>query len=874
MREEKRMSEREMPGLSQREAESRLLQYGENRLKQKGRPPALAVFAGQFRDAMVMILLLATAVSAMLGEVGEAAAIFAIVVINALIGFFQEIRTEKTLETLARLAAPAARVRRGGQDEWIDAAHVVPGDLLVVEAGDRIAADGVILSCTAFSCDESLLTGESVPEQKHPDTGDANDLAEAHAAMAFMGTNAVSGKAVIRVTATGMKTEMGGIAGMLGEIKEEETPLQRKLDQVGRAIGLICLAVCALVAAAGLLRGEKLLAMLLTGISLAVAAVPEGLPAIVTVSLALAVRRILKRNALVKRLHAVETLGCTTVICTDKTGTLTENRMTAQKAALWEGILSAGALAEKKGVQARRLLECAAWCGDAKVRRTRGNFLKKEKKEAIGDPTEAALALLAADASIDAEAFHRESEEPFDSVKKRMSVTGFCPDGKRRTYLKGAPEILLPLCGQVMTAGGEVILTKEKTRRILSQNDALAKEALRVLGFAYKEEKGELVFLGLIGLSDPPRKEAYAALAACRGAGVRVVMITGDQEETARAVGEQLCILRPGEGVVTGRELDGMEEETFRSVCKNAHAFARVTPEHKLRIVHALREMGEIVAMTGDGVNDAPALKEADIGVAMGNTGTDVTREAAQIILLDDNFATLVAAVEEGRIVYQNIRRFLRYLLSCNTGEVLTMFGGMLLGMPVVLTPIQLLLVNLVTDGLPAIALGMEPGEEGVMKRPPRDPKESVFSGGLPGTIALRGALIGGMTLLVFSLLMRQSSSLETARTGALVTLVTTQLFHALECRSEREGLFGESLLQNPFLTLSVALSALCVAAAVYLSAAQEIFGTRALTGAQLRLSLLSAAIVPVCAGISGLFARRGRVPVQRKNSRPRRLLE
>ncbi len=842
-------------GLSQREAESRLLQYGENRLAQRGKPPALAVFAGQFRDTMVLILLAATAVSAALGELGEAAAIAAIVVLNALIGFFQELRTEKTLEALAKLAAPAARVLRGGEDQWIDAAQVVPDDILLLEAGDRVAADGVILSCAAFSCDESLLTGESVPEQKHADTGAAADKGEAHAAMVFMGTNAVTGRALVRVTATGMATEMGSIAGMLGEIEEEETPLQKRLDQVGRTIGALCLIICAAVAAAGILRGEEPLAMLLTGISLAVAAVPEGLPAIVTVSLALAVRRILRRNALVKRLHAVETLGCTTVICSDKTGTLTENRMTAQKVAFFEGIFQAEDDLRAQGEAALRLMECAAFCNDARFVKERGGLFQRARQEAQGEPTEAALLLLASRHGINADLFHRESEIPFDSDRKRMSVTGRA-SGVRRVYVKGAPEILLPLCTQIMTQNGLLPMTEERRRRILAQNTQLADEALRVLGFAYREAgpgdpESKLTFAGLAGLADPPRREAFGAIAACRSAGVRVVMITGDHEATARAVAQQLSIWREGARTVTGRELDAMDDETLRHICRETPVFARVTPEHKLRIVRALKKRGEVVAMTGDGVNDAPALKEADIGVAMGKTGTDVTREAAQVILLDDNFATLVAAVEEGRIIYQNIRRFLRYLLSCNTGEVLTMFGGMLLGMPVVLTPIQLLLINLVTDGLPAIALGMEPGDGQAMRRPPRDPEESVFSGGLFGKIAFRGMLIGLATLFVFSVLLRDGATLEAARTGALVTLVATQLFHALECRSEEQSLFELNLFGNPLLLLTIGVSAAAVAAAVYLPVLQQAFGTAALTAAQMRTALFAGAAAPVCSAAS-----------------------
>jgi Ca2+-transporting ATPase len=443
-----------------------------------------------------------------------------------------------------------------------------------------------------------------------------------------------------------------------------------------------------------------------------------------------------------------------------------------------------------------------------------------------------------------------------------MSVTGRCVDGARRTYVKGAPDLLLPLCTRILTPNGESPLTESHRRAVLAQNTELASEALRVLGFAYRNGSGDeraLTFVGLAGLADPPRREAFGAIAACHSAGIRVVMITGDHEATARAVAGQLSILRPDDRVLTGRELDAMDDAALLSACRNTSVFARVTPEHKLRIVRAYKDAGEIVAMTGDGVNDAPALKEADIGVAMGKTGTDVTREAAQVILLDDNFATLVAAVEEGRTIYQNIRHFLRYLLACNTGEVLTMFGGMLIGMPVILTPIQLLLVNLVTDGLPAIALGMEPGDGSAMHRPPRDPGESVFSDGLLGRIVFRGILIGLATLLTFSLLLGQGASLAAARTGALVALVATQLFHVLECRSETRSLLELNPFGNPLLLAAAAISAAAVALAVYFPPLQSVFATEALSAPQLRLSLAAGAAAPVCSIAAMAFSHAAR---------------
>jgi len=850
------MRDAKIQGLSDKEVKKLLKENGENRLEEKGKTPALYVFAGQFRDQMVLILLAATAVSAMLGEVGEALTIAVIVLLNALIGFFQEYSTEKTLESLSKLAAPAAHVIRNGREEWIDATNVVCGDILVIEAGDRVAADGVILECVSFSCDEAMLTGESVPEQKHPDTGRWSNAEDAHSAMVFMGTNAVTGRAVVRVTATGMATQMGAIAGMLGDIEDEQTPLQKRLAQIGKTIGIGCIVICSVVAVTGILRGEEPLSMLLVGISLAVAAVPEGLPAIVTVSLALAVRRILKRNALVKKLHAVETLGCTRVICSDKTGTLTQNRMTVERVFTCRGETDIS----QKSEAVKRILECAAYCNDAKIENERQSFLQKHELRATGEPTECALILAAAQNGISKDEFERVSEMPFDSDRKRMSVTGICKDGTTRTYLKGAPEIVLKRCTHAVTAYGIKPLDENLRRKILKANEDFASNALRVLAFASKEggdnPEEELVFAGLAGLMDPPREEAYAAVKACRTAGVRTVMITGDHEITARAIAERLGIISRGEKTLSGAALDNMSDSALAAALDDTAVFARVTPAHKLRIVRALKQKGEIVAMTGDGVNDAPALKEANIGVAMGKGGTDVTREAADVILLDDNFATLVAAVEEGRVIYQNIRRFLRYLLSCNIGEVLTMFGGMLLGMPVILTPIQLLLVNLVTDGLPAIALGMEKSDGEVMYDDPRKPDESVFSNGLLGKIVFRGILIGLATLFVFSLLIKKGATLETARTGALTALVMTQLFHVFECRSEEKSLFEIDPFGNPLLIGAALISALAVFAVVNVPLLSQAFGTAALTFGEFKFVLAVSAAAPICSGVAMLFSK------------------
>ena len=848
------MEKTQEKGLSSAEARRRLLQDGENLISKRRRGSALAVFVGQFRDVMVMILLAATAVSALLGEIYEAIAVAVIVLLNAMLGFFQQWRCEKTLEMLAKLSAPTAKVIRDGKAVEVDASQVVTGDILIISAGDCVAADAVILKQSALKCDESMLTGESVPVQKN---ACQSELAAKDGEKVFMGTHAVAGSCEACVFATGMNTKMGEIAGLLENIEEQQTPLQQRLDQIGRTIGIGCLAICAAVAAVGIWRGEKPLDMLITGISLAVAAVPEGLPAIVTVSLALAVRRILHRNALIKRLHAVETLGCTTVICSDKTGTLTQNRMTVLKTATLFNEYCDGKRISPKDPAAQLLYSCAAFCSDAKaVRKPSGPLMfgKNGGKEYIGDPTEAAMLKAAVDAGVSADSFYRKGELPFDSERKRMTVWGICRDGAERVFMKGAPEVVLGCCESIMTESGVLPLDPQHKEKVIKKNEQFAGEALRVIGFAYKE-KGEdpekkLIFLGIMGLFDPPRPEAFEAVKKCRRAGIRTVMITGDHAVTALAVAKKLGIVGERGNVVTGRQLDAMNDRQLCDICQKADVFARVTPVHKLRIVRALKQNGEITAMTGDGVNDAPAVKEADIGVSMGESGTDVTREASDMILLDDNFATIVAAVEEGRVIYQNIRRFLRYLLSCNAGEVFTMFGGMLMGMPVILTPIQLLLVNLVTDGLPAIALGLEPADKNVMRRPPRDPEESVFAGGLLGKIVFRGLLIGLTTLGIFSAFYADGCSIAEARTAALLTLTVTQLFHVFECRNENGGLFSINPFSNPFLLAAAAVSAAAVMAAVYSTAASRIFMTVPLTAIQTAKALAASAAVPIISSV------------------------
>jgi len=780
-------------GLSTAQAEEILKKDGLNKLAESKKSGLLSVFMGQFKDVMVLILLAATAFSLIMGELWDAVTIIIIVILNACLGFFQEYRTEKTLEALKKIAAPTARVFRDGKLITLPAEKLVKGDIIRLEAGSRIPADCKILKLSALECDESMLTGESVPVAKivgrdalsAPNNGTPGGgilLSQAASfPTVYMGTTVTKGHGTAQVTAVGRDTEMGRISDMLLDIEPEKTPLQKRLSELGKILGIACLAVCFIVALIGVLRGFGLFDMVFTGISLAVAAIPEGLPATVTISLALAVRRIYKQKALVNKLHAVETLGCTDVICTDKTGTLTQNKMS---------------VVETWGDNQNLLFLCGALCNNAQ-KQPDGSF--------VGDPTETALmvaavghALMRADENIGTDKsvpyseYTRISEIPFDNAARFMSVTVKDKNGNKTEFIKGAPDVILGKCAGISGAG---------KRKVLAEVERMSSKALRILGFAYRNvgsdalgaPKESYTFIGLQGLQDPLRPEVRSAVRKCKAAGIRVIMLTGDHKNTAEEIAKQA----------------GIDE-----------VHARMTPADKLQLVKKLKADGNIVAMTGDGVNDAPAVKEANIGAAMGITGTDVTKEAAQIVLLDDNFATLVSAVEQGRTIYNNIRKFVRYMLSCNIGEIITMLFALLLGMPVALLPIQILLINLVTDGLPAVALGMEPPDEDIMKKPPRKNDESIFAGHLLWKILLRGMGIGFFTLLTFYAVL-QSGSLAAARTAALATLGLSQLVFVFECKDSERGLFNARFGNNLKLIGAVLISfsiILCVMLSGFMS--------------------------------------------------------
>lgn len=811
-------------GLTSEEAEKRLSKFGPNELEQKKKISSIKIFLSQFNDFMVWVLIGATIISGFMGDVADAITIAVIVIINGFLGFIQEFKTEKSLDALKSMAAPTCKVVRDGNVKVINASGLTVGDIVILESGDRVPADGELVECNNLMVDESLLTGESVGVNKSV-SGTSSQL--------FMGTTVLKGKGTFRVVQIGMGTKMGEIADDLQNIEDEKSPLRERLDGLGKILVILCLVICALVTILGILRGNDLTEMFLLGVSLAVAAIPEGLAAIVTVSLALGVSRMLKRNALVRKLPAVETLGCTSVICSDKTGTLTQNKMTVKEVYVNGRMYK---IDEEKLPSNPMLMKSFVFCNDCNF-----DFSKNTVEKALyGDPTETALIkLYFKDVPILKSAVsnvYRMFDIPFDSNRKMMSV--IVKEGTKEVcYVKGAPEKLINKCTHIYEEGIVKPLTFQKKKQILDSVENMSNRALRCIGGAYKDTnlrrdeslEDNLVFLGVAGIIDPPRPEVKDSVLKCRLAGIRPVMITGDHKNTAYAIGKELNMVNSKDQVITGEELERLSDEDLKEKVKNVRIFARVTPKHKLRIVRAFKQNDNIVAMTGDGVNDAPAIKESDIGVAMGISGTDVTKEASSMILMDDNFATIVSAVEEGRTIYDNIRKFIRYLLSCNLGEVLTMFLASLFYLPTPMLPIQILFVNLATDGLPAIALGVDPGDKDIMSQQPREKKEGIFARGLAEKILVRGTLIGVCTLMSFIAGMYYKMDLATCRTMALSTLVMSQLFHVFECRSERHSIFEIKLFSNPYLVGAVSVSIIMLLSIIYVPFLAGIFHTTVL---------------------------------------------
>jgi Ca2+-transporting ATPase len=831
-------------GLSASEAEERLAGIGPNELReQKGRG-IFMILLDQLKSAMILILVAAAVVSAFMGELADALIVLAIVVINAVLGVVQELKAQRSLEALKKMSAPGAKVIRGGMHLMIPAREVVPGDIVVLDAGDRVPADLRLIRGMSLRIEEAALTGESVPVEKDAGLVLAADTALGDRVnMAAASSVVVYGRGAGIAVATGMDTQVGRIANLLQSQESEPTPLQRKLDQVGKVLGFAALGICALLFLIGVLYGHKLFDMFMTAVSLAVAAIPEGLPAIATIVLALGVQRMVQRHAIIRTLPSVETLGSTTVICSDKTGTLTQNRMTVVR--IWTGgeLQDIGSV-RMSGAEAE-LVRAAVLCND----------VREEGETAIGDPTETALTDMGRKLGMPKAALEKENprvqEIPFDSERKLMTTVH---TGNGCTaYTKGAVDELLRRCTHIWTPEGIRPILVKDMGDIQAANEAMAREALRVLGFAERmlDEppaaadaglESELAFIGLAGMIDPPRPEAVEAVEKCRSAGIRTVMITGDHVITARAIAAEMGIMKEGDMAVSGRELDNMDDDAFGAVAEKVSVYARVAPEHKVRIVGEWKKRGAIVAMTGDGVNDAPALKKADIGAAMGIVGTDVAKDAADMVLTDDNFATIVSAVEEGRRIADNIKKAIQFLLSSNTGEILALFLAVLFNWGAPLLPIHILWVNLITDSLPALALGVDPAERGIMHRPPAA-TASLFSRGMVWRIAYQGVMIGGLTLAAY--LIGQKDGLPQAQTMAFAVLGTSQLVHAFNVRSARRSVFVRGP-RNKWLYGASALSALLMAAVLFIPGISGLFSIAPLS--------LSNTLVTVACIIAPLF--------------------
>jgi len=848
-------------GLDARTVEVRRREYGRNELEAAVAPGPWRLLLDQFRNLLILILLVATGLSAFLGHAVEAVAIIAIVLFAVLLGFVQEYRAGNALQALRRLAAPVARVLRAGAEQILPAAELVPGDMVLLQAGDRVPADLRLLQAVNLRLDESSLTGESLPVAKQVAALSGPELAVADRVnMAYAGTSVSYGRGRGVVTATGMATEFGRITGLLQQVESERTPLQVNLDRVGRQLALAAGVVVTIIALLGWLRGAPLLEMLIFGIALAVAVVPEALPAVVTISLAIGMQRLLHSNALANHLATVETLGSTAIICSDKTGTLTCNQMTVRR--LWcggerlradgEGYRPEGAIVAESGpvpeATLRQLLTTAVLVNDAELRERDGEW------SIHGDPGEGALLVVAVKAGLEIDCLRREhprlDEIPFSSESKLM-VTRHRDGHGSLLCVKGAPEVLLACCDTLLTGGGAVPLDAPGREAVLAEVEAMATAALRVMaiasapGRALDEARNGLTLLGLVGMLDPPRPEVYEAIRICASAGLRPVMITGDHPQTARAIARELGILQSGE-LLTGSELEQLAAADLAARVEQVEVYARVSPEHKLRVVEAWRSRGKIVAMTGDGVNDAPALKLADVGIAMGLTGTDVSKQAADLTLLDDNFASIVAAVREGRGIYGNIKKYLMYLLSSNIGEIGLLGGATLLGWPLPLTAVQILYVNLATDGLPALALAVDPPEADLMQRPPRDPRRGLFTRPVVALMLLGGLWSTLVNLALFGGLLARGEPLEHAMVMTFLSLVLIQFVKAYCFRSDRH-----SALRRPFanrwLNLAILWELLLLGVIIYLPVLQPAFSTYPLAPTDWALVCLAAlTVLPV----------------------------
>jgi Ca2+-transporting ATPase len=833
-------------GLSSDEAARRLEKFGPNELQAQGRVSPWSILLEQFKNVLIIILLLATALSAFLGHGVEAIAITVIVLFAVILGFIQEFRAERAIEALREMAAPSATVIRDGRDQRVPARDLVPGDVIVLSTGDKVPADARLTEAINLQTVEAALTGESAPVEKHSHplhqetlpTGDQRN-------MAFAGTAVTYGRGRALVVATAMSTEFGKIARMLGEVDTAKTPLQKNLDRIGKSLARAAFAVVAVIVVLGLFRGQPFVEMLIFGVALAVAVVPEALPAVVTISLALGVKRMVRRNALIRRLPAVETLGSTSVICSDKTGTLTKDEMTVRRLYVAghmievsgrgyepSGNFSMNGSGVGKSEPLSMMLQAAVLASDARVEQKNGAGTWEVK----GDPTEGALVVVAAKAGLNKPAldaqFSRISEIPFTAETKRMTTLHQTPGGVV-AYAKGAPEVIVQSCASQLTETGVEPLDDARRAEVLEHARQMAGEALRVLAVAYKPQatlknaETEMTLLGLFGMIDPPRREAKAAVRKCEEAGIKVIMITGDHPLTAKAVATELGLSKHGR-VVNGAELEAMDDAQLEREVESIEVCARVSPAHKLRVVTALQNRGQVVAMTGDGVNDAPALKKADIGIAMGITGTDVSKEASAMTLTDDNFASIVAAVEEGRGIFSNIKKYLMYLLSSNIGEIGLMAGATLAGLPLPLSAVQILYVNLATDGLPALALAVDPPEDGLMQRHPRDPRKGIFTRPVVLLMLAGGIWSAIVNLGLFVWALNSGRPLAEAMTMTFVSLVLIQFFKAYNFRSDRLSVLHQPFA-NKWLNLAILWELVLLGLILYVPVLEMTFGTVAL---------------------------------------------
>ncbi len=885
-------------GLTSAEAARRLEQFGPNELVEKGSKSPWLILWDQMKEPMVIVLIVAAVVSLLLHEYEDAIIILAIVILNAIIGFSQEYRAEQAIAALKQLSVPVVKVKRDGHTSEISALNLVPGDIVGLETGGKVPADGRLIDEVNLKIEEAALTGESEPVEKSTGPIPRDDLAigDRHN-MVYMGTVATYGRGTAVITDTGMNTELGNIADLIQGVEEEMTPLQRRLAHLGKVLAVVALVIIAVVVVLGWLRGEDLENLFLVGISMAVAAVPEGLPAVVSITLALGAQRMLARNALIRRLPAVETLGSVTVICSDKTGTLTQNRMTVKMLDVVGHSLEIETLLNSKGFvldaeldpakpprerTLSLLVKAGALCNDA--------FLEIDddgKERYIGDPTEGALVKAAAELGYTKselqDQFPRVGEVPFTSERKRMTTIHQASldrplleeewrDVPYVVFTKGAVDSLIDICTEIWTGEELLPIDEEMEQRIYNANEMHAEQGQRVLGVAFKalEElpdeineatiEHDMIFVGLQSMIDPPRPEVKDAVLTARQAGIRPVMITGDHPLTAQSIAHDLTIAQ-NDNVLTGRELAQMSGTDLDAVVKDVSVYARVSPEHKLNIVNSLQDHNEVVAMTGDGVNDAPALKKADIGVAMGITGTDVSKEAADMVLLDDNFATIVSAIEEGRTIFDNIRKFIKYTLSSNTGELFVMLLAPFLGMPLPLMAVQILWINLVTDGLPGLALAVEESEEGIMNRPPWHPDESIFSRGMGWRIIWIGVLMGFVSLGLGYVYYRMNPD-GVWQTMVFTTLVLAQMGNALAIRSNTESVFKIGLFSNRTMVIAITATAILQLALIYVPFLQRFFGTKSLAPRDLVIALVASLVVFAAVEIEK-WIRRVRKPLE-----------